>query len=277
MVPHGATVALLLAVWATASAQSLAEPDRVAAIRNAFDSAASAPQLRCEINPIRPALNFSLRFQTGYVADVPMVQFRGSGHGLSVLIRVTPEGLRPAYLVSNQKLPDVPASSGDGEVVGTFVVGEGAYDVEALVEDDLHRACHRQWRIQAKRTGGERDLKPTTPPATVEEFSALEPGIPASKSTLPESQSKPGIGRLTLMIHAASLSPLASRLHDDDITMLAGSLSSLLAQLPARSVRLVVFNLDQRAVLFQQDGFAAKDLEKVLTVLNQLQLGLVDY
>jgi hypothetical protein len=56
-----------------------------------------------------------------------------------------------------------------------------------------------------------------------------------------------------------------------------GSLSSLLEQLPAQSVRLVVFNLDQQAVLFQQDGFATKDVEKVVTALNQLQLALVDY
>jgi hypothetical protein len=255
------------------------EPEQVAAIRNAFDSAASAPQLRCEINATRPALNFSLRFQTGYVIDVPLVQFRGPGHGLRVFIRVTPEGLRPAYLVSTQNLPDVPASNVpatkvDGEMVGTFVVGEGAYDIEALVEDDLHRACHRQWRIQARRSGSERELRPATPPATVGEFSAKGP---ESRATLPEFKSTAGIGRLTLMIHAASLSPRSAKLHDDDIAMLVGSLSSLLEQLPARSVRLVVFNLDQQAVLFQQDGFAAKDLEKFISALNQLQLALVDY
>lgn len=79
------------------------------------------------------------------------------------------------------------------------------------------------------------------------------------------------------MIHAAPLLPRSSKLHDDDIAMLVGSLSSLLEQLPARSVRLVVFNLDQQAVLFQQDGFAAKDLEKFISALNQLQLALVDY
>jgi len=282
MVPDGATRALLaagalLTVWATASAQSLADADQVAAIRNAFDSAAKAPQLRCEINPIRPALNFSLRFQTGYVANVPMVQFKGPGHSLSVLIKVTPEGLSPAYLVNTQKMPDVPASNMDGEVVGTFVVGEGAYDVEALVVDDLHRTCHRQWRTQARRSGSERDLKPTTPPATVQEFSAIGPGIPNSKPTPTESKSTPGIGRLTLMIHAAPLLPRSPTLHDDDIATLVGSLSSLLEQLPARSVRLVVFNLDQRAVLFQQDDFAAKDLEKAIAALNQLQLARVDY
>src|SRR5260370_3007244 len=102
MIPDGARIeppvalraaGVVLTVWAAASAQSLVEPEKVAAIRNAFDSAASAPQLRCHIHAIRPALNFSFRFQAGYAVDVPMVQFSGPGHGLSVFIRVTPEGL----------------------------------------------------------------------------------------------------------------------------------------------------------------------------------------
>jgi hypothetical protein len=170
MLPDGATVALravgaMLTVWATASAQSLVEPEQVAAIRSAFDSVANVPQLRCQINAIRPALNFTLRLQTGYIVDVPMLQFRGPGHAVRVSIRVTPEGLRPIYLASTANLPDVPATKVDGEVVGRFIVGEGAYEVEALVEDDLRRACHSQWSIQARRSGSERELIPTTPAA----------------------------------------------------------------------------------------------------------------
>jgi hypothetical protein len=89
LVPDGAAAALraagaLLTVWATASGQSLVYGEQVAAIRNAFDSAARAPQLRCEIKAIRPALDFSLRFETGYAVDVPMIQFTGQGHSLRV-------------------------------------------------------------------------------------------------------------------------------------------------------------------------------------------------
>ena len=79
------------------------------------------------------------------------------------------------------------------------------------------------------------------------------------------------------MVHAAPFSSGFSNLQPGDVATLVGSLSSLLEQLPARSVRLVVFNLAQRAVLFRQDGFTSKDLEKVITALDQLQLALVDY
>jgi len=264
------TASLVLTAWAAAAAQSLVEREHIAGARKAFESAATAPQLRCGISGIRPALNFGFRFQTGYTIDVPLSQFRGSGHALNTLVRVTPEGREPSYLTSTESLPAVPETKLDGEVAGTFVVGDGAYGVEALVEDDLHRVCRGKWRIQTKRSGSERDLKPAAPPAAVEELQASSPGSP-------ESKPGPRIERLTVLIHAAPLSPNASKLQPDDVSMLVGSLTSVLEQLPARYLRVVVFNLDQQAVLLRKDGFARADLGDVTTALNQLGLALVDY
>jgi hypothetical protein len=56
-----------------------------------------------------------------------------------------------------------------------------------------------------------------------------------------------------------------------------GSLAALLEQLPARSVRLVMFNLEQQKELYRNDGFANRDLEQVTRVLDGLQLAMVDY
>src|ERR1039457_1018959 len=124
---------LVLAIWATASAQTLVEPERVATVRAKFDSAAKATPLRCRINAIHPALDYGLRFHTGYLIDIPMSQFAGAGHSLSTLTRVTPEGLKPEYLESTGTMPEVPATKADAEIGGSFIVGEGTYDVEALV------------------------------------------------------------------------------------------------------------------------------------------------
>jgi hypothetical protein len=88
------------AIGATASAQSLVEAERIPTLRSAFDSAAHASQLRCRINAVRSALDYGLRFQTGYVIDIPMFQFEGAGHSLSTFIPGTPEGPKPAYLES---------------------------------------------------------------------------------------------------------------------------------------------------------------------------------
>jgi hypothetical protein len=270
MKPAANIPGLTLTIWAVASAQSFMDPERIAAAREAFESAATAQPLHCVINHARPALNFSLRFQTGYVIDFALNQFQGAAHDLKILARVTPDGREPSFLISTANLGDVPGTKLDGQVVGAFLVGEGAYSVEALVEDDLQRVCHSKWRIQAKLTGSERDLKLTVPPETVGELSAHGPGDP-------ESTVSRRIDRLTLMIHAAPLSARRSTLQADDVVRLVGSLSSLLEQMPARAVRVIVFNLDQHAVLFRKADFAAKDLDQVTTAINQLQLGTVDY
>jgi hypothetical protein len=59
--------------------------------------------------------------------------------------------------------------------------------------------------------------------------------------------------------------------------LLLGLLSSLLERLPARSVRLVVFNLDQQKTLLRQDALAPGALGRVAQALNGTELGLVDY
>ncbi len=263
-------VLLALVLSATASAQSLVEPEQIANRQHLFDSAASAPQLRCRIDAIHPSLDYALRFRTGYVVEFPMLQFQGSGHNLNSFLRVTPEGQKPVYLEMTGALQEVPGVKVSGQIQGTFVVGEGTYDVEALMEDESHRACHNKWRIQARRSGSERELTPSMPAATVAELTANTPLIR-------DSQPAAGTRRLTLMVYAASFTPGGTKLHDSDVSTLVGSLYSLLQQLPAERVRLIVFNLGQRAVIFRQDGFTTKDLNQVATAMNQLQLAKVDY
>ena len=48
--------------------------------------------LRCDVTPQKPLLNYSFRFQAGYVVSVPMNQYQGSGHTLTTMVRITPDG-----------------------------------------------------------------------------------------------------------------------------------------------------------------------------------------
>jgi hypothetical protein len=79
---------------------------------------------------VRPALDFGFRFHAGYTADIPLAQFRGSGHDLSVYARVTPEGGEPVYMTKAEALPEVPETKVDAVTGGGFVVGEGTYGLE---------------------------------------------------------------------------------------------------------------------------------------------------
>jgi hypothetical protein len=53
--------------------------------------------------------------------------------------------------------------------------------------------------------------------------------------------------------------------------------SALLDQLPAESVRVVVFNLDQQKEIFRQNSFAPDDFREMRESLNSLELNLIDY
>jgi hypothetical protein len=124
--------------------------------------------------------------------------------------------------------------------------------------------------LQARRWGSERQLKQTAPPGAVEEISE-------SGSRPVEAKSGPKIGRLTILVHAAPLLPNRSALGPDDIQRLEDSIASLLRELPAESVRLIAFNLDQRAIILRKDEFVLAEIDELTRALRELELGLVDY
>jgi hypothetical protein len=278
---------LATATWLALSVPAVGQwrvpRDRVAAIQHAFDAAAAAPKLRCEVHPVQPALNFAFRYPTGYLAEVPLTQFRGGKHRLITYIRVTPDGQNPVYLASVDALPEPPASdrlptdSGDAVAMprvsaqsrGNFVVGEGAYFVEVLIQDDRQRNCRSAWHIQTRRTGSERLLKLRTEPGTVEETRS-------ANLQLSGTAADAKLGRLTVLLHAAPLPSSLSRLQPNDVQRLLNSVVALLEQLPAQSVRLIAFNLDQQAVIFRKEGFAASHMTELQSALQQLELGKVD-
>lgn len=260
---------LLTTVAIPVAAQSLVDASHLAAARTAFEESTSAPALKCQFSSVPPALNFSLRFQTGFSVTVPLSQFHGNGHGWDVLLRVTPYIGAPVFLTASEKLPDVPDTNISGEFTGTFVVGEGGYQVDAMLKDDAKRVCKSAWRIEATLQGPERGLHPSQPPETVSEL--------AAKSAVPAGTSPPKVERLTVLLHAAPLVPGRVQLQPDDVMTLAGSLGSLLENLPARSVRVVIFSLDQRAVLYKKDDFDANDLDRAAKTIGETQLVVVDY
>src|SRR5215813_6196358 len=141
--------AIPFALAAAACAQSLVEPERLPEVRQAFERAGAASTLRCEITPVKPVLTFGLRFRTGYGLSVPMSQFSGAGHKVTVHVRVSPENRDAVYLTITRNLPEVKDTKADGVADGAFLVGEGPYRVDLLVVDDQQRSCRSTWQIQA--------------------------------------------------------------------------------------------------------------------------------
>jgi hypothetical protein len=263
-------ILLVLGICLPASGQSLVAMDSVEAIRKDFDSSAPLVALRCHLQATYPELDYGLQFRAGYTLDVPMDQFKEIEPDLHTYLRVTPRGLKPVYLENADHLIGSALSVGNGESKGKFVVGEGQYDIEVLVKDHQQRVCRDKWSIHAKRYGSERRLIPALPADTVSDLSAE--GVARRVS-----DPSPGRGRLTIVIQAAPLSdPSSGKLSDDDIQVFTGSLTTLLRQLTAKSVRVIVFNLDQRSIVLRVDDFVVQAMDKVATALKQADLLVVD-
>ncbi|HTP32242.1 MAG TPA: hypothetical protein VMJ75_08720 [Candidatus Acidoferrales bacterium] len=260
---------ILLMATAAVCAQSLVEPGHMDEVRQAFDRAPAAQSLRCQISPIRPALTYGFRFQTGYSLALPLAQFAGPGHQLTTYVRVVPENHEPVYLTTNRLFPNLPASKVDAVADGMFAVGEGTYEVALLAVDDQHRACRSTWQIQARRTATERELAPVMPPGTVADQDSV--------AAPPAPPKPPDIGRITILLHAAPLVPNRPKMLPEDVARLTESVSSLMRQWPARSVRLIAFNLAQRSVLLRKDRFDLNQIDELTSRLEQLELGTVNY
>ena len=77
-----------------------------------------------------------------------------------------------------------------------------------------------------------------------------------------------------MLLHAAPANPRQSQLTAEDTAILLGGLDALLDQIPARTVRLVAFNLDQQKELTTRDGFTAPGLDELETALNSQRLAV---
>ena len=187
-------------------------------------------------------------------------------------MRITPAGgAEPFYLGSYTRLRNVPKTNAQGEFGGVYQVGEGRYAVDWMLADDLNRVCRKSWKVEAKLAANERGLKlgmtaNTAGPITFRRWSQ-----PSDDSDVHP------IGRLTVLLHAAPLYPRSTRFRAQDRVLLVSSLASLLEALPARSVRVVVFNLDQQKELFRQDDLTPDSFDQVAQSTSNLQLQVVDY
>jgi hypothetical protein len=266
----------VLVTCATACAQIVVDERRLGSTLAKFESS-EPDSLRCSVSPIHPSLNYSFRFQAGYIVTVPMEQFEGTGHRWRMITRITPEEgeRRPVYLVAGYGLPPVPKTKQEVQIGGGYLMGEGIYTVRHLLIDERGRTCRKDWRVDVRPGRGESKVKTAIPPGTVWDVS-LRGARLVPPPDIDGATDDAASLRLTIMLHAAPTFPRRTRLRQNDIMMLLASVTSLLEHVPVRSVRLIAFNLDQQRELYRKDGFQLRNMPEVAEAMNRTELGLVD-
>jgi hypothetical protein len=268
---HVRTALFVIIAGYTLRAQTIVDPAKLRLVLPKFE-AETANTLRCDLTQIKPALNYGFRFQAGYLATVPMNQFSGPSHGWSIITRITPaHGGQAVYLLSNAKLPDVPKTKVELPVSGGYLLGEGAYDMRWMLLDDTGRFCRKTWHVEARRTHAEQKVKVAMPADTVWELSLR------GAHRLPVATDDAAPLRITILLNTAPLFPRRTRLRRSDMMTLMSSVSSLLERVPSRSVRLVLFNLEQQKELYRKEDFLLRDMSEVSQAMTNIELGLVDF
>jgi hypothetical protein len=260
----------ILLALSGASGQMILDPSLTGSAEQEFRRQSGNKTLKCHVHPVKPALDFSFRFQTGYVVSIPAQQYSGREHRLVVLVRITPQnGGVAKYLVSIANLPSGLKPKMELEFGGGFLVGAGRYRVEWLLMDDDDRVCRQNWNVEARLGHTERQAEIAIADNTISAVS-----FPKWN---PAAHPQESASRITVLMHAAPLHSRSTTLRAYDRIVLLGALASLLEHFSTRSVRLVVFNLDQQKELFRQDVLDKDSYRRVADTMRNLNIARVDY
>jgi hypothetical protein len=264
------TPVVVLLSMAPAFAQIAVAPAQSARLLHDFEARPGDAPLRCEVTPVVPVLNFAFRFEAGYTFHLPLGQYPGPTQGWRVLTAITPEGGGEAsFLLARYRPSEVFKTDLNFDISGYYFLGVGRYSVEAAVRDDSNRVCRKQWQIVVKPPHGDRGAQSALPPDTVRPVSAV-----SWPDTRRPDRAAPF--RLSVLLNAAALSARRTAMRSVDRQVLLSVLTALIERLPATSVRLVVFSLEQQREVFRGDDFALPALGSVADAFNALQLATVD-
>jgi hypothetical protein len=251
------------------SAESAAEAQRVLASEK-------AASLDCHLETRKPFLDFSFRYEIGYIVRCGLGQFRGNEANLKILLRVTPLHSAPVILEQSFGVPSAPENlrdrinfkhfRSDIQFSGVYAAGEGTYENELLVVDGTNRAFRKKWR---SRTEGWAEGE--TSPMLLKPLAVESISVPVWEGLTKNSR---GL-RLTLLLDAAPVMPNSATLRAWDRAFLVGAVSSVLRQLPLASVRLIAFNLDQQREMFRDEQFEASGIAALANRLEAVELGTI--
>jgi hypothetical protein len=269
------TLVVGLALSLPAKAQVAVAPEEISSANQIIDSRMKQNSLKCDVRPWGPSLDFSFRYQAGFVISANLKQLTPGEKPISYL-RVTPEGGSPVLLRrifdisailrdANGRLDAKDLAKSQITMSAAFNVGQGSYTVELLLLDQ-GRSCYKRWNLKTDRYSNEAvplALKPQTvaPPVTESWDGRLDAN---------------GV-RLSVLLDAAPMNPSAAKLRAWDRAFLLQALASLLRQVPCQAVQVIAFNLDQQREVFRQDRFDAAGFAQLATVLEKLEPASVPY
>ena len=258
---------------------ALQNPRDVSLVDRFINGEGGGGKLNCHVQTYRPFLDFSFRFEAGYVVRCSLAQFEGREATLASYTRVRPVNGTSLTLGDRFQIPAIPEERrsgfnwkhfhGEAEFSGVFAAGEGEYSVDLAVVDNRERIFRKDWTVKIVPHG-----KESKTPFTIKPYTAASTALPPWRGR-PESKGRDL--RVSVLLDAAPIFPLALKLRAWDRAFLLSSLASLVRQVNAGSTRVIAFNLDQQRVVFRDEDFRHSSFRKLVESLQSLELGTVSY
>jgi hypothetical protein len=156
------------------------------------------------------------------------------------------------------------APPGDLAGDGFYLLGPGRYTVESTLYDDLGRSCKKQWRVNASLPGSQSIIRISMPAFTVRG----EPGLNAADWKHPS-----GDARIAILLNADPFVRPARDGARGDLEFLTEGLAALVGRIPASSVGVTVFSLDQKRKILRREAFSNEGIAEVAKAIRAFPEG----
>jgi hypothetical protein len=264
---HWPLVAVMFA--AGASAQTLIDPGQISSLIGSIPQRSGGARLRGSMWPSPPILDFAFRFRAGYSFRLDAGQYPPGRHSWSVLTKVTPQdgAAKPAWLFLRFDDFEVGAGArGEFAGHGNYLLGPGRYMVDSTLYDELGRSCQYKWRVDTRLAPDQRGIHLSMPPFAVRDF----PGVRAA-DWKPAAAS----AGIAILVNADPFVSPRTGMERDDRDFLILGLTAIAGRVPAASLRLVLFSLDEKKEIFRNDAFSIDAVDGVAQAIDALRPGTV--
>ncbi len=278
-------VIFILGTLAAYAQSPVDESERIQLLERVMNGDVQGDSLKCEVHVVKPFLDFSFRYEAGYVGGCALAQFEGRAAQVGAYLRVQPSGTAPVYLRDMFYLPQMPKPMRadyrwrhlheETEFSGVFAAGPGEYSVDLAIVDDRNRTFHKRWRVKIQPSHSDRKADIAIAANRVAS-AAVTPWHDGVNGRDPAASGASG-PQLTVLLDAAPIYPASQKLRAWDNTFLMTSLNSLLRGVRPSAVKLIAFNLEQQREVFHEELFRSEQFPQLGEALRNLELGTVSY
>jgi hypothetical protein len=240
-----------------------------------LQSQESRKDLPCTVTPIKPALDFDLRFHSGYDVSIPLRELAGDGNQLTMVFRVIPAGHpdEEVYLSQRMSVPDIEGDArGDAYLQGMFEVGEGKYHVDWLMRDRSEHVCSSNWDVEASLPPKDKEMVLDIAPRAIQpvdkEPFKEEPPVERVQEQAPLN--------VKVMVNFAPQNSLSAALQPLDTNALVAILRSIAREPRIGKFSIVAFNMQEQRVIYRQEATSQIDFPALGDALHSLNLGTID-